>query len=142
MNDFQQALSTRDEILAELLRREIADMAMQSGVNSYEQGQQGLARQQWMAAVQAQPNQVAAYYMIGRADMDLSNWQEASDFFRRVLPQTNSAQIRAAATASLGDCFYRAGNIGQARQDYLRALVIEPDLNYRTLKSLSEYYYR
>jgi tetratricopeptide (TPR) repeat protein len=139
---YAQALETKDPVLAALVRRNMADRAMQEGLASYKSGQQGEARRDWLQAVQLEPHQVAAYYLLGRADMDLSNWDEGASFFQQVLPNSTNKQIRASAVCGWGDCYYKAGKIGPARSEYLRSLVVEPDLNYRSLKSLVEYYFK
>ena len=142
MDQFRRALPTRDATLAALVRRVMADLAMGNGLSSYAQGQQGEARDNWTEALHLRPQQVAAYYMIAQADMDLSEWEEAGSFYQKVLPQSSNIQIRAAAVAGMGDSAYRLGDVTQARKFYFKSLIIEPEMNYRVLKALSEYYYR
>jgi energy-coupling factor transporter transmembrane protein EcfT len=129
------------ELLA-VIRRQINGVAQGYGKDLYGHGQIGEARKQLEIAIQSAPDLAAGYYLAGICSYELSDYGLGISYLRRALARTTQPSLIADLRTSLGDCYFKMGDVDTARSYYLTSRLADDRKNYRALKSLTEDYYR
>jgi tetratricopeptide (TPR) repeat protein len=142
MDKLTQTSAADDRILAALVRQKIADLALVHAEAVYSKGAQGEACVELERALQNQPDQVAAYYMLGQAHADGFTMDQALDWYHKAEQQTQLPVLRAICLSAMGDCYYKMGQPAKARDYYLASSKMNENMNYRSEKSLIDDYYR
>jgi hypothetical protein len=64
------------------------------------------------------------------------------DYLRQAMARTKEATLTADLRSTLGDCYFKLGDVETARSYYLSSRAADDRKNFRALKSLTEDYYR
>jgi len=142
MDQLTQASTADDRVLAALVRRKIADLSLTQALSFYSKGAQGEACLELKRALQNDPRQVAACYMLGKANADGSTMDQALDWYLKAQQRTNLPVLRAVCLSAMGDCYYKMGQVAKARDYYLESFKVDKNTNYRAAKSLIDDYYQ
>jgi Flp pilus assembly protein TadD len=140
--ELNQASATAKPDLALIVQKEVDRVAQKYGKELYARGNLGDAKKQFELSAAVHPNQIAAYYLAGACCYEMSDYSAAIDYFNKALLRTNQRTLRADIRSSLGDCYFKLGNVELARSYYLASRLADDRKNYRALKSLTESYYR
>jgi Tfp pilus assembly protein PilF len=140
--ELDQAAAGAGPVLADVVRKEKSDAAQIYGKDLYVQGRIGEAGKQLEIAIAATPERVTGYYLAGVCCYETSDYALGIGFFRRALPLTSQPTLVATLRSSLGDCYFKLGDVETARSFYLRSRAADDRKNFRALKSLTQDYYR
>jgi tetratricopeptide (TPR) repeat protein len=141
-DELDRAVANAGPELAEVVRREKSRVAEEYGKGLYSQGLLGEARKQLELAVAANPAPVAGYYLVGQCCYQASDYYAGIAYFTHGLSRTRQRTLIADLRTSIGDCYFKLGDVSTARSYYLASRAANDQWNYRALKSLTEDYYR
>ena len=140
--ELDQAAAQAGPVLADVVRKEKSDTAQIYGKDLYLHGQIGEARKQIELAISATPERVSGYYLVAVCCYQSSDYAQAVDYLNRALARTREATLTADLRSTLGDCYFKLGDVDTARSYYMSSRAADDRKNFRALKSLSEDYYR
>jgi len=128
--------------LARQVSCEIAKLSLIQGNRYYKLGSLGAAMDEWRRSIQAQPRQVAPYYMLGMTSMDLASPDQARKWLLRAQSYSTLPVVGSLCWAAIGDTYYKSGELDKARTCYFKSTQAYSELNYRALKSLIDDYFK
>lgn len=140
--ELDQAAAQAEQPLADVIRKEKSDTAQDYGRDLYLHGLIGEARKQLELAIAATPERVAGYYLAGVCCYETSDYARAINYLQGAMDRTREATLVADLRSSLGDCYFKLGDVNTARSFYLYSRAADDRKNFRALKSLSEDYFR
>jgi tetratricopeptide (TPR) repeat protein len=140
--ELDQAAMQAEPPLADVIRKEKSKVAQDYGKDLYLHGLIGEARRQLEIGIAASPERVAGYYLAGICYYQASDYGQGIDYFQRAIKRTSENTLIADLRTSLGDCYFKLGDVNTARSFYLSSRLADDRKNYRALKSLTEDYYR
>jgi hypothetical protein len=141
-DELDLAGTTTDPELADVVRREKGKVAEEYGKGLYSQGLIGEARKQFEIALQANPVPASIYFLIGQCCYEASDYFAGIAYFQQGATRTRQPSLVADFRTSIGDCYFKLGDVNTAHDYYLSSRVANDQWNYRALKSLTEDYYR
>jgi tetratricopeptide (TPR) repeat protein len=140
--ELDEAAARAEPALAAIIRKVKSDTAQVYGKDLYLHGLIGEARKQLEIAIAATPERVAGYYLAGVCCYEGSDYVLSIDYLRRALTRTSEATLTADLRSTLGDCYFKLGDVNTARGYYMSSRAADDRKNFRALKSLAEDYYR
>jgi tetratricopeptide (TPR) repeat protein len=140
--ELDQAAMRAELPLTDVIRKVKSDTAQTYGKDLYLHGQIGEARKQIEVAISATPERVSGYYLAAVCCYQGSDYALGIDYLNRALARTKEATLTADLRSTLGDCYFKLGDVDTARSYYLSSRAADDRKNFRALKSLSEDYYR
>jgi len=157
LEEFSQAMTTRDSDLHRVAANEYSQVAFTLAMRLYKGGntfgeipvqvdmvpsQAGLAAFYWQKAAQTTESNVAENFMAARAFQDSGQYDRASALLALDMKKTADPMIRAQLFNSQGDVDYLRGDLSEARLNYLRAYSsLNHNKDYwsvRTVKGLTD----
>jgi tetratricopeptide (TPR) repeat protein len=140
--ELDQAVPRAEQPLTDVIRKMKSDTAQTYGKDLYLHGQIGQARKQIEVAIAATPERVSGYYLAAVCCYESSDYALGIDYLNHALERTREATLTADLRSTLGDCYFKLGDVDTARSYYLSSRAADDRKNFRALKSLSEDYYR
>lgn len=139
---YSRAAATGDQQVRRIALLEKAAVAARYAGTLYRQGVIGDAFHYWQISIEAAPNLINAYYGAGRASYDVADYRRAIKYLDPVFEKTSQNSLLANTYNYLGDCYYRLGDLDDARSYYMASRKSDDRSNFRALKTLTESYYR
>jgi tetratricopeptide (TPR) repeat protein len=140
--ELDQAAPQAGPVLADVIRKLRSDTAQVYGKDLYLHGQIGQARKLNELAIAATPERVSGYYLAAVCCYESSDYALSIDYLRQAMARTREATLTADLRSTLGDCYFKLGDVETARSYYLSSRAADDRKNFRALKSLTEDYYR
>jgi hypothetical protein len=140
--ELDQAAVNASPELAEIIRIRVGRIAMAYASALYTGGRIGEARTQLDICIAHMPEMVAPYYMAGSICYANSDYEAGIGYFSKGVQLTRQPVLIADLRCGLGDCYYKLGDISNARANYLASRIANDFQNYRAMKSLTADYYR
>ncbi|MEO8440590.1 MAG: hypothetical protein ABI540_10265 [Spartobacteria bacterium] len=139
---FDQAASLSNSPLKQIALEEKSRLASHYAGTLYRQGAIGEASHYWQISIAAEPEWISGYFGVGRAKYDVAAYPDAIKYFESLLTKTSQSNLLSDTANYLGDCYYRIGEVEQARKWYIASRAFDDRANFRALKSLTESYYK
>jgi hypothetical protein len=140
--ELDQAAVGASRELAEIIRIRIGRITLSYASALYTSGRIGEAREQLDICIKHMPEMVAPYYFGGSICYANSDYEAGIEYFSKGLTVTKQPVLIADFRCGLGDCYYKLGDISNARANYLASRLANDFQNYRAMKSLTADYYR
>lgn len=141
--DFEQALSeyrlaAKEAVfpLQQLIYRHMARLHTQQGLRAYQTGLTGQACSQWEMALSWDPKQYEAIFYLTKGYFDQGKYKKCIEMGNRLLADLKNQLLHANIHSSLGDGYWKIGELHNARQAYEKSMKLDEYGNLRIFKSL------
>jgi tetratricopeptide (TPR) repeat protein len=135
--EYELLVQSAPEPLLSIARRKLAWRYTEKGSALYDAGSPAAAVKWWEKALSVDPAQVQAEYFLSRGYYDTARYDMSIGMGRLVLSQAaRDTRIQADVLCNIGDSFTRLHQFAPAREAYALSFKLDPDLNYRALRSL------